>query len=108
MPGSADSLLDEATRVLRELAMLQGRAHCTYGEALQRYGANEIDLTELCRATGDSYFKGAEQTFWSLARADLNVYVWMLSTVGTKQRHPEPAAEPAAAPASKPSRRGRR
>ena len=108
MPGSADTLLDEATRVLRELAMLQGRAHSTYGEALQRFGANKIGWTELCMATGDSYFKGAQQTFWSLIRADLNVYAWMLSTGGAKQRHQEPAAEPAAAPASKPSRRGRR
>ena len=82
MPGSTNSLLDQGTKVLRELAVQQGLAYRTYGEALQRYGDDQIGLAELFKTSGDIYFKEVAQVAWSLIRANTNVYAWMLSVAG--------------------------
>lgn len=95
MPGSTNTLLDEATRVMRELAVNQGMAYATYGEALQRFGENRIGAAELLKATGELYLKEVVQTAWSLVRADLNIYAWMLNltprqTADAEKDAPEP------------------
>ena len=90
MSGSTKSLLDEGTRVLRELAVQQGLAYRTYGEALQRYGEDQIDWKELFKTSGDIYFKEVAQVVWSLIRANTNAYAWMLSAAGAKPVRPEP------------------
>jgi hypothetical protein len=107
MPGSTNSLLDEGTRVLRELAVQQGLAYRTYGEALQRFGEDQIGWAELFKASGDIYFKEAAQTVWSLVRANANVYAWTLSAAGAKPLRPEADAGHDAAPAAKRAQRGR-
>jgi hypothetical protein len=103
MPGSTNTLLDEATRVVRELATNQGLAYASYGEALQRFGENRIGAAELFKAAGELYFKEAVQTAWSLVRADLNIYAGMLNL--TPRRTPDAAK---ATPEPKPKSRGRR
>jgi hypothetical protein len=90
MSGSTKSLLDEGTRVLRELAVQQGLAYRTYGEALQRYGEDQIDWKELFKTSGGIYFKEVAQVVWSLIRANTNAYAWMLSAAGAKPVRPEP------------------
>jgi hypothetical protein len=101
-------LLDEGTRVLRELATQQGLAFSAYGEALQRFGGNEIGWTDLFKTTGDIYVKEVARTVWSLIRADVNVYAWMLSMAGAKVLRPDAEQKQDAAPEPKPARRGRR
>jgi hypothetical protein len=103
MPGSTNTLLDEATRVVRELATNQGLAYASYGEALQRFGESRIDAAELFKAGGELYLKEVVQTAWSLVRADLNIYAWMLNL--TPRRAPD--AEKVA-PEPKQKSRGRR
>jgi hypothetical protein len=103
MPGSTNALLDEATRVVRELAMNQGLAYATYGDALQRFGENRIGAAELFKAGSELYVKEAVQTAWSLVRADLNIYAWMLNL--TPRRTAEAEKE---APEPKQKSRGRR
>jgi hypothetical protein len=107
MAGSTKSLLDEGTRVLQELAVQQGLAYRTYGEALQRFGEDQIDWKELFKASADIYFKEVARSAWSLIRANTNVYAWMLSAAGAKPVSPE--AEPALdeVPAAKRAQRGR-
>jgi hypothetical protein len=107
MPEATHSLLDQGGRVLRELARQQGLAYRTYGEALQRFGEQQIGWTELFKTSGDIYFKETAQAVWSLIRANANVYAWMLSAAGTKPAGPE--AEPVhdAAPSTKRAQRGR-
>jgi hypothetical protein len=107
MPGSTNSLLDEGTRVLRELAVQQGLAYRAYGEALQRFGEDQIGWKELFKTSGDLYFKEAVHTAWSLIRANTNVYAWILSAAGAKPVRPE--AEPGTdePPAAKRAQRGR-
>ena len=74
MPEATHSLLDQGGRVLRELARQQGLAYRTYGEALQRFGEQQIGWTELFKTSGDIYFKETAQAVWSLIRANANVY----------------------------------
>ena len=100
MPGSTNALLDETTRVMRELAVNQGLAYATYGDALQRFGENRIDAAGLLKTTGELYFKEIVQTAWSLIRAELNIYALMLNVT------PRPAADDAPEPKQK--TRGRR
>ena len=103
-----NSKLDEATRVLREIAVHQGLAYITYGEALQRFGARKIDWPEMFKASGDIYIEEAATTVWSLIRAEIDVYAWMLSMAGAKPLHPKAETEQEASPADKPAKRGRR
>jgi hypothetical protein len=108
MPGSTTSLLDEATRMTREIAINQGLAYRSYGEAMQRFGENKIGWAELFKTAGDIYLKEAAQTVWSLFRADMNIYASMLSLAGAKTLHP--AAEPErhdGSSAGRPPQRGR-
>jgi hypothetical protein len=107
MPGPTKSLLDEGTRVLREIAIQQGLAYRTYGEALQRYGDAQIDWKELFKTSGDIYFKEVAQVVWSLVRANTNVYAWMLSAAGAKPIRPEGDPEHDDAPAGRRAQRGR-
>jgi hypothetical protein len=107
MPGSTNSLLDEGTRVLRELAVQQGLAYRTYGEALQRFGEDQIGWKELFKTSGDLYVREVVRAAWSLIRANTNVYAWMLTTAGAKPVRPE--AEPGTdePPAARRAQRGR-
>jgi hypothetical protein len=89
MPEPTNSLLDQGTRVLRELALQQGLAYRSYGEVLQRFGDDQIGWTELFKTTGDIYFREAARAAWGLARANANAYAWMLSVAGAKPVHPE-------------------
>jgi hypothetical protein len=107
MPGPTKSLLDEGARVLRELALQQGLAYRTYGEALQRYGEEQIDWKELFKTSGDIYFKEVAQVVWSLVRANTNVYAWMLAAAGAKPLHPEAEPAPDGVSAGKRAQRGR-
>jgi hypothetical protein len=107
MPGPTRSLLDEGTRVLQELAVQQGLAYRTYGEALQRFGEDQIEWKELFKTSSDIYFKEVAQVVWSLIRANTNVYAWMLSAAGAKpirQEADPPRDEP---PAGRRAQRGR-
>jgi hypothetical protein len=107
MPETPNSLLDQGTRALRELAVQQGQAYRTYGEALQRFGENQIGWTELFKTSGDVYFKEVAQAIWSLVRANTNVYAWLLSAAGAKPVRVEaepPHDEP---PAVRRTQRGR-
>jgi hypothetical protein len=107
MPGPTNSLLDQGTKVLRELAVQQGSAYRTYGEALQRYGDDQIGLAELFKTSGDIYFKEVAQVAWSLIRANTNVYAWMLSAAGAKPIRPEVNTGHDELPAGKRAQRGR-
>jgi len=111
MPEPTKSLLDEGTRVLRELAVQQGRAYRNYGEALQRFGEDRIGWAELFKTSGDIYSKEAVQVVWSLVRANANAYAWMFSVAGAKPVRPaaEPVQEPAheEAPTPRRAQRGR-
>jgi hypothetical protein len=107
MPGPTKSLLDEGTRVLRELALQQGLAYRTYGEALQRYGEEQIDWKELFKTSGDIYFKEVAQVVWSLVRANTNAYAWMLTAAGAKPLHSETKPAPDEVSAGKRAQRGR-
>jgi hypothetical protein len=107
MAGPTNSLLDEGTRVLRELAAQQGLAYRTYGETLQRYGEDQIDLKELFKTSGDIYVREVAQVVWSLLRANTNVYSWMLSAAGAKPVRPDADPGHDEAPAGKRAQRGR-
>jgi hypothetical protein len=107
MPGSQNSLLDEGTRVLRELATQQGLAYRSYGEALQRFGEDQIDWKELFKASGDIYFKEVAKVAWSLIRANTNVYAWMLSAAGAKPVRPDAGPAQDEAPTGRRAQRGR-
>src|SRR5947207_2565523 len=107
MPEPTRSLLDQGSRVLRELALQQGVAYRTYGEALQRFGEEQIGWAELVKASGDIYFREAAQAAWSLVRANANVYAWMLSAAGAKAVPPETAPAQDETPVVKRTQRGR-
>ena len=107
MPEATHSLLDQGGRVLREIARQQGLAYRTYGEALQRFGEQQIGWTELFKASGDIYFKESAQAAWSLIRANANVYAWMLSAAGAKPVSPDAGPAHDAAPSAKRAQRGR-
>jgi hypothetical protein len=108
MPGQTDSLLDEPTRMLRELATHQGMAYCRYGEALQRFGDSTSGWTDLLKTSGNIYIKQVAQTVWSLVQADLNICAWMLSVTGPRVLHPKTDQHETPAPARPQSKRGRR
>jgi hypothetical protein len=107
MAGSTKSLLDEGNKVLRELALRQGLAYRTYGEALRRFGDQQIDWKELLKTSGDIYFKEIAQVVWSLTRANTNVYAWMLSAAGAKPIRPDVDPGHDEAAAGKRAQRGR-
>jgi hypothetical protein len=107
MPGSAKSLLDEGTTLLRELACQHGLAYRTYGEALQRFGEDQIGWKELFKASGDIYFREVAQGIWSLIRANTNACAWMLAAAGAKPLHPTAEPTPDEVPADKRAQRGR-
>jgi hypothetical protein len=111
VPEATHSLLDQGTRVLRELALQQGLAYRTYGEVLQRFGEQQIGWTELFKMSGDIYFREAAQAAWSLVRANANAYAWMLSAAGAKPASldagPARDVAPAVAPSGKRAQRGR-
>ena len=107
MPGSQNSLLEKGTRVLRELATQQGLAYRSYGEALQRFGEDQIDWKELFKTSGDIYFKEAAQVVWSLIRANTNVCAWMLSAAGAKPVRPEADPGHDETPTGRRAQRGR-
>ena len=107
MPGSTDTLLGEGTRVLREIAVQQGLAYRTYGEALERFGEAKIGWPELMKTSGDLYAKEAVRTIWSLIRADTNIFSWMLSLAGAKPVRPSGEPTQGAAPSGKRAQRGR-
>jgi hypothetical protein len=111
MPEATASLLDQGTRVLRELALQQGLAYRTYGEVLQRFGERQIGWTELLKTSGDIYIREAAQAAWSLVRANANAYAWMLSAAGAKPASPDVGQErdvaPTVPPSGKRAQRGR-
>ena len=107
MPEATGSLLDQGGRMLRELARQQGSAYRTYGEALQRFGEQQIGWTELFKTSGDIYFKETAQAMWSLVRANANAYAWMLSAAGAKPASPDAGPADDAAPSAKRTQRGR-
>jgi hypothetical protein len=107
MPGSTNSLLDEGTKVLREFAVQQGQAYRTYGEALQHFGEDRIGLAELLKTSGDIYFKEAAQAAWSLIRANVSIYAWMLSAAGANPVRQEVDPAHDEAPAARRAGRGR-
>jgi hypothetical protein len=106
MPRSTDSLLGEASQVLRDLAVHHGLAYSTYGEALQQFGENKMGWPELFKTSSDIYFKEAAHTFWALLKAEFDVYTLMMA--GNKVLRPEAEAEKNATAAAKPAQRGRR
>jgi len=107
MPEPTRSLLDEGTRVLQELAAQQGLAYRTYGEALQRFGEDQIDWKELFKTSSDIYFREVAQVVWSIIRANTNVFAWMLSAAGAKPVRPEVDPPRDTAPAGRRAQRGR-
>jgi hypothetical protein len=106
--GPPRSLLDEADRVLRELAVQQGLAYASYGEALQRVGENKAGWSDLLKTSSDIYIKEVAQTLWSLIRADINIYAWMLSMAGARPLGPDAAPKQNDKPAGARPQRGRR
>lgn len=107
MPRSASTLPDEASRLLRDLAVCQGLAYCTYGEALQRFGKHDMGWADLVKTSSDIYYKEATRVFWSLLTADFNAYTWLLSMAGGKTHRQEVDAAQRATSERKSSRRGR-
>jgi hypothetical protein len=106
MPRSTESLQDEATQVLRDLAVHHGLAYTTYGETLQEFGENKIGWADLFKTSSDIYFKEVAHTYWALLKAEFDVYTSMMA--GSKTLHPEAETEPKATAAAKPAQRGRR
>jgi hypothetical protein len=78
-----------------------------HGEALQRFGEQQIGWTELFKTSGDIYFREAAQAAWSLVRANANAYAWMLSVAGARPANPDPGRGSDAAAAGKRAQRGR-
>jgi hypothetical protein len=107
MPDATRSLIDQGSQVLRELAVQQGVAYRTYGEALQRFGEEQIGWSELVKTSGDIYFREAAQAVWSLVRANANIYAWMLSAAGAKVAQAESVPAHDEAPAARRAQRGR-
>ncbi len=107
MPRSANTLPDEASRLLRDVAVHQGLAYCTYGEALQRFGKHDIGWVDLFRTSGDIYYKEAARIFWSLLSADFNAYASLLSKAADKTHRPDADVAQRATTERKSSRRGR-
>ncbi len=108
MPWSTTALLDEATRVSREIAVHQGLAYSNYGKALHRFGESEIGWSELVKESSDLYIREAAHTYWTLVRAEVTIYSWLLTMPGAKVVRPEGELTKDAAPAGKPAQRGRR
>ena len=107
MPGSTNSLLEEATRLVHELATQQGLAYRTYGDALQRFGDSQMAWSELFKTSGDIYLKESVRTVWSLIRANANACAWMMSMAGAKPLHPTTDSGKVEAPSGKRAQRGR-
>jgi hypothetical protein len=107
MPRSTNALPDEASRLLRDLAVHQGLAYCTYGEALQRFGKRDIGWTDLFRTSGDIYYREATRVFWTLLTADFNGYASLLSMAAGKTHRPEADVAQRATTERKSGRRGR-
>ena len=87
MPGTTDSFLSEANRVLREMAGQQGAAWTAYGEALQRFGESRSELPEFWKSVADLYIREAGRSGWSLLHAGASMYGWLLSLAGAKPLH---------------------
>ena|SRR5215469_10275159 len=92
VPGSTNSLLDEGAKLLREFAVQQGAAYRTYGEALQRFGEQQMDWKELFKTSGDIYLREVAQSMWGLVRANTHMFAWMLAAAGAKPLRPETGA----------------
>jgi hypothetical protein len=108
MSGPTNSILDETTRILRALAVQQGVAYSTYGDALQQFGERKIDWSTLFRISGDLYIKESATLVWSLIQAEIAFYAWMLTMAGTKPARQDAGTDEAVAPAGKAVKRGRR
>jgi len=87
MPGSTDSFLSEANRVLREMAGQQGSAWSAYGDALQRFAESRSELPEFWKSVADLYIREAGRGGWSLLHAGASMYGWLLSLGGAKPLH---------------------
>jgi len=92
VPGSTNSLLDEGAKLLREFAVQQGAAYRTYGEALQRFGEQQMDWQELFKTSGDIYLREVARSMWGLVRANTHMFAWMLAAAGAKPLRPETGA----------------
>ena len=107
MPGPTNSLLDEGGRLLREFAVQQGAAYRTYGEALQRFGEQQMDWKELFKTSGDIYLREVAQSMWGLVRANTHMFAWMLAAAGAKPLRPEAEPSRDEPPTEARTRRGR-
>jgi hypothetical protein len=108
MPPSGDSVLDELDHVLRDLAVQQGSACATYGEALQRFGERKLGWGELFKIAGDTYLRETSRTALSLWQAEANMVRLGLSLAGAKPVRTETTHRDDEAPTQKPMKRGRR
>jgi len=59
MSDPADTVRKKGEDVLRELAVHQGVAYRSYGEALARYGEGSLNTADLLKEAGDLYYKEA-------------------------------------------------
>ena len=107
MPGPTNSLLDEGGRLLREFAVEQGAAYRTYGEALQRFGEQQMDWQELFKTSGDIYLREVVRSMWGLVQANTHMFAWLLAAAGAKSLRPETGAARDDTPTEARARRGR-
>jgi hypothetical protein len=75
---------------------------------LHRFGESEIGWSELVKESSDLYIREAAHTYWTLVRAEVTIYSWLLTMPGAKVVRPEGESTKDAAPAGKPAQRGRR
>jgi hypothetical protein len=107
VPGSTNSLLDEGARLLREFAVQQGVAYRTYGEALQRFGEQQMDWKELFKTSGDIYLREMVRSMWGLVQGNTHMLAWMLAAAGAKPLRPETDSGRDEAPTEGRTKRGR-
>ena len=94
MADSADTLRKKSNEVLRELAVHQGAAYRSYGEALARYGDGDLTAAELLREAGDLYYKEAGRVASSLFSAYTGLITAGLDVAGVKISDKEESADP--------------
>ena len=98
MTDSADTVRKKSGEVLRELALHQGAAYRSYGEALARYGDGSLTTAELLKEAGDLYYTEAGRVASSLFSAYTGLITAGLDVAGVKMSDKDGSADSKIAP----------
>lgn len=84
MADPAETARKKSSEVFRELAVHQGEAYRSYGEALTRFGEGSLNTSDLLKTAGDIYYREAGRAASSLFSAFTELLAGGLDLAGVK------------------------